>query len=157
MHREQYGEYGYWCRGVFRTWFSFMHLCFRKALSVTKEESSKAKKSRRAISLDSGKEIMSTYWGYFFTWKVMWKLSSWELWLCLFCINIFLIFIGWTVLLTGLKEWKYRFGLIFFFGFIYLWNMIVLNFMWMWKHFGYFSWWIRWPNIFIWLGSTQGF
>ena len=130
---------------------------FRKATSVKKEESSKAKKSRRAISLDSGKEIMSTYWGYFFTWKVMWKISSWELWLCLFCINIFLIFIGWTVLFTGLKEWKYGFGLIFFFGFIYLQNMIVLNFMWMWKHFGYFSWWIRWPNIFTWLSSTQGF
>ena len=28
---------------------------------VKKEESSKAKKSRRAVSLDSGKEIMSTY------------------------------------------------------------------------------------------------
>ena len=36
---------------------------FRKATSVKKEESSKAKKSRRAISLDSGKEIMSTYCG----------------------------------------------------------------------------------------------
>ena len=90
-----------------------MHLCFRKATSVKEEEISKAKKSRRAISLDSGKEIMSTYWGYFFTWKVMWKLSSRELWLCLFCIYIFLIFIGWTVLLTGSKGWKYEFGLIF--------------------------------------------
>ena len=76
MHREQYGEYGYWCQVVFTTWFSFMHLCFRKATSVKKEESSKAKKSRRAISLDSGKEIMSTYWGYviLFMWKVMWRL-----------------------------------------------------------------------------------
>ena len=37
------------------------HLCFRKATSVKKEDSSKANKSRRAISLDSGKEIMSTY------------------------------------------------------------------------------------------------
>ena len=36
-------------------------ICFRKATSVKKEESSKVKKSRRAISLDSGKEIMSTY------------------------------------------------------------------------------------------------
>ena len=34
---------------------------FRKATSVKKEESSKAKKSRRAISLDSRKGIMSTY------------------------------------------------------------------------------------------------
>ena len=34
---------------------------FRKATSVKKEESSKAKKNRRPISLDSGKEIMSTY------------------------------------------------------------------------------------------------
>ena len=34
---------------------------FRKATSVKKEEGSKAKKSRRPISLDSGKEIMSTY------------------------------------------------------------------------------------------------
>ena len=34
---------------------------FRKSTSVKKEEISKAKKSRRAISLDSGKEIMSTY------------------------------------------------------------------------------------------------
>ena len=138
-----------------------MHLCFRKAISVKEEEISKAKKSRRAISLDSGKEIMSTYWGFFFTWKVMWKLSSWELWLCLFCIYIFLIFIGWTVLLTGSKEWKYYFGLIFFFGFIYLQNVIVLNFMWMWKHFEYFSWGIiiiiRWPNVFTRLSSTQGF
>ena len=63
MHREQYGEYGYWCQVVFSTWFSFTRLCFRKATSVKKEESSKAKKSRRAISLDSGKEIMSTYCG----------------------------------------------------------------------------------------------
>ena len=76
MHREQYGEYAYWCQGVFTTWFFFMHLCFRKATSVKKEESSKAKKSRRPISLDSGKEIMSTYWGYLiiFMWKVMWRL-----------------------------------------------------------------------------------
>ena len=76
MHREQYGEYAYWCQVVFRTWFSFTRLCFRKASSVKKEESSKAKKSRRAISLDSGKEIMSTYWGYviLFMWKVMWRL-----------------------------------------------------------------------------------
>ena len=36
---------------------------FRKSTSVKKEEISKAKKSRRAISLDSGKEIMSTYCG----------------------------------------------------------------------------------------------
>ena len=37
-------------------------LCtFRKATSVKKEESSKAKKSRRPISLDSGKENMSNY------------------------------------------------------------------------------------------------
>ena len=34
---------------------------FRKATSVKKEESSKAKESGGAISLDSGKEIMSTY------------------------------------------------------------------------------------------------
>ena len=34
---------------------------FRKATSVKKEESSKAKKNRRPISLDSGREIMSTY------------------------------------------------------------------------------------------------
>ena len=31
---------------------------FRKSTSVKKEEISKAKKSRRAISLDSGKEII---------------------------------------------------------------------------------------------------
>ena len=37
-------------------------LCtFRKATSVKKEESSKAKKNRRPISLDSGKEIMCNY------------------------------------------------------------------------------------------------
>ena len=64
MHREQYGEYTYWYQGVFRTWFSFIHVSFRKATSVKKEESSKAKKSRRAISLDSGKEMMSHYWRY---------------------------------------------------------------------------------------------
>ena len=75
MHREQYGEYAYWCQVVFRTWFSFIHVSFRKATSVKKEESSKAKKSRRAISLDLGKEIMSTYCGYviLFTWKVMYR------------------------------------------------------------------------------------
>ena len=50
MHREQYGEYAYWCQVVFRTWFSFIHVSFRKATSVKKEESSKAKKSRRPIS-----------------------------------------------------------------------------------------------------------
>ena len=38
---------------------SFMSL--RKATSVEKEESSKAKKSRRPISLDSGKKMMSYY------------------------------------------------------------------------------------------------
>ena len=49
---------------------------FRKSTSVKEEESSKAKKSRRAISLDSGKEIMSTYRGYviLFMRKVMWRL-----------------------------------------------------------------------------------
>ena len=57
MYREQYGEHGYWCHIVFSTLFSISHLCFRKATSVKKEESSKAKKSRRAISLDSGKEL----------------------------------------------------------------------------------------------------
>ena len=34
---------------------------FRKATSVKKEESSKAKKNRRAITLDLGKEMMCTY------------------------------------------------------------------------------------------------
>ena len=66
MHREQYGEYAYWCQVVFRTWFSFIHVSFRKATSVKKEESSKAKKSRTAISLDSGKEIVSHYWRYLY-------------------------------------------------------------------------------------------
>ena len=50
MHREQYGEYAYRCQVIFRTWFSFIHVSFRKATSVKKEESSKAKKSRRPIS-----------------------------------------------------------------------------------------------------------
>ena len=73
MHREQYGEYAYWCQVVFRTWFSFIHVSFRKATSVKKEESSKAKKSRRPISLDSGKKMMSYYWGYPipFMWRVI--------------------------------------------------------------------------------------
>ena len=46
---------------------------FRKATSVKKEESSKAKKNRKPISLDSGKEMMCTYWGYpiLFTWRVI--------------------------------------------------------------------------------------
>ena len=47
MYREQYGEYTYWYQGVFRTWFSFIHVSFRKATSVKKEESSKVVKSRR--------------------------------------------------------------------------------------------------------------
>ena len=34
---------------------------FRKATSVKKEESSKAKKNRRATSLNSGKEMMCTH------------------------------------------------------------------------------------------------
>ena len=110
MHREQYGEYRYWCQVVFRTWFSFTHLCFRKATSVKKEESSKVKKSRRAISLDSGKEIMSAYWGYLIlsTWKVMWRLYLhgncdfiFFVWLC-----IFLIFIGLTVFINRLERVK---------------------------------------------------
>ena len=73
MHREQYGEHGYWCQVVFSTLFSISHLCFRKATSVKKEESSKAKKNRRPISLDSGKEIMCAYWGYpiLFMWRVI--------------------------------------------------------------------------------------
>ena len=73
MYREQYGEYAYWCHIVFSTLFSITHLCFRKATSVKKEESSKAKKNRRPISLDSGKEIMCTYWGYpiLFMWRVI--------------------------------------------------------------------------------------
>ena len=33
----------------------------RKATSVKKDESSKAKRNRRPISLDSGKEMMCTY------------------------------------------------------------------------------------------------
>ena len=65
-----------------------MHLCFRKAISVKEEEISKAKKSRRAISLDSGKEIMSTYWGYFFMRKVMWRL-----YLHGNCDNVFFVYI----------------------------------------------------------------
>ena len=73
MHREQYGEYTYWYQVVFRTWFSFIHVSFRKATSVEKEESSKAKKNRRPISLDSGKKMMSYYWGYPipFMWRVI--------------------------------------------------------------------------------------
>ena len=73
MYRKQYGEHGYWCQVVFSTLFSFTHLCFRKASSVKKEESSKAKKNRRPISLDSGKEIMCTYWGHpiLFMWRVI--------------------------------------------------------------------------------------
>ena len=39
----------------------FLSCTFRKATSVKKEENSKAKKNRRAITLDSGKEMMSTY------------------------------------------------------------------------------------------------
>ena len=34
MHREQYGEYAYWCQVVFSTWFSFMH--FQKS-HISKE------------------------------------------------------------------------------------------------------------------------
>ena len=46
---------------------------FRKATSVKKEESSKAKKNRRPISLDSGREMMCTYWGcpILFMWRVI--------------------------------------------------------------------------------------
>ena len=135
-----------------------MHLCFRKAMSVKEEEISKAKKSRRAISLDSGKEIMSTYWGYFFTRKVMWRL-----YLHGNCDNVFFVYI-YIFNFYRINSFIYRLERVkillwfnFFFGFIYLQNVIVLNFMWMWKHFGYFSWWIRWPNIFTWLSSTQGF
>ena len=110
MLREQYGEYGYWCQGVFRTWFSFTHLCFRKATSVKKEESSKAKKSRIAISLDSGKEIMSTYWGYLIlsTWKVMWRLYLHGNCDFIFFVSlcIFLIFIGLTVFINRLERVK---------------------------------------------------
>ena len=44
-----------------------------KATSVKKEESSKAKKNRRPISLDSGREMMCTYWGcpILFMWRVI--------------------------------------------------------------------------------------
>ena len=110
MHREQYGEYGYWCQVVFRTWFSFTHLCFRKATSVKKEESSKAKKSWRLISLDSGKEIMSTYWVYLilFTWEVMWRLYLNGNCDIIFFVQlcIFLIFYGINSFINRLEREK---------------------------------------------------
>ena len=45
----------------------------RKATSVKNYESSKAKRKRRPISSDSGKEMMCTYWGHpiLFTWRVI--------------------------------------------------------------------------------------
>ena len=45
----------------------------RKATSVKKDESSKAKKNRGSISSDLGKEMMCTYWGcpILFTWRVI--------------------------------------------------------------------------------------
>ena len=115
MHREQYGEYGYWCQGVFTTWFSFMHLCFRKATSVKKEESSKAKKNRRPISLDSGKEMMCTYWGctILFMWRGIGRFYLHRNHDNIFLNFFFLNFIGLTALLTGQKVWKYEFGIIF--------------------------------------------
>ena len=64
-------------------------------------------------------------------------------------------------LLTGYKEWKYEFGIIFkFFLVLFIFKMWpILNFMWMWKNFGYrfFSWCMKRPYIFMQLSSTKGF
>ena len=51
-----------------------------------------------------------------------------------------------------------EFGLIlFFFGFIYIQNMIILNFMWTWKNYEYLSWCMKRLTIFMWLRSIKGF
>ena len=100
MHREQYGEYAYWCQVVFSTWFSFTHLCFRKATSVKEEESSKAKKNRRPISLDSGKETMCTYWGcpILFTWRVIGRFYFHGNHDFNFFFGYFFVFVLWVVI-----------------------------------------------------------
>ena len=100
MYREQYGEYGYWCQVVFSTLFSISHLCFRKATSVKKEESSKAKKNRRPISLDSGKEIMCTYWGYpiLFMWRVIGRFCFHRNHDFNFFLYLFFVFVSWIVI-----------------------------------------------------------
>ena len=53
-----------------------------------------------------------------------------------------------------------EFGLIlffFFFGFIYIQNVIILNFMWTWKNYEYLSWCMKRPTIFMRLSSTKEF
>ena len=103
---------------------------FRKATSVKKEESSKAKKNRRPISLDSGREMMCTYWG---------------------CPILFM----WRVIERFYFHGNHDFN--FFFGFIYNQNVIILNFMWTYKNYEYLSWCMKRPTIFMRLSSTKGF
>ena len=87
----------------------------RKATSVKKEESSKAKRNRRPISLDSGKEMMCTYWGcpILFMWRVIGRFYLHRNHDNIF-FKFFFNFIGLTALLTGQKVWKYEFGMIIF-------------------------------------------
>ena len=103
---------------------------FRKATSVKKEESSKAKKDRRPISLDSGREMMCTYWG---------------------CPILFMLRVIERFYFHGNHDFN------FFFGFIYNQNVIILNFMWTWKNYEYLSWCMKRPTIFMRLSSIKGF
>ena len=75
----------------------------RKATSVKKEESSKAKKNRRPISLDSGKEMMCTYWGalYFLCEGWLGDFIFMGIMISNFFLSFF-VFVSWT----GIKDDK---------------------------------------------------